>query len=125
MSDTEITLKDVAEQAQVPLSILKKECSKQQLLLKLATHCVDWELIGKNLGLSEAEIAAVDGDCRTTALKRVGMLEKWKGKFAFKATYQVFVEALLAVGSKDKAVEVCQMIGKGTNCHISLNSPRP
>ena len=58
---------------------------------------MDWKLIGKHLGLTEAEITAVDGDNRTVEEKRVGMLEKWKGKLAYRATYHMLIESLLSV----------------------------
>ena len=85
--------------------------SSQTILCNLSKFCVDWKLIGKHLGLTEAEITAVDGDNRTVDEKRVGMLEKWKGKFAFQANYQGLVEALLSIGKCTDAIEVCKMIG--------------
>ena len=59
---------------------------------------MDWQLIGRYLNLTDAEIAAVDGDNRTVEEKRAGMLGKWKEKFAYKATYQTLIEVLLAIG---------------------------
>ena len=38
--------------------------------------CVDWKLIGRCVGLPEADLTAVDGDNRTVEEKRVGMMEK-------------------------------------------------
>ena len=57
--------------------------------------------------LTEADIAAVDGDNRTIAEKRIGMLQIWKGRFGFKATYRVFIEALLSCGRVSDAIEAC------------------
>ena len=54
--------------------------------------CVDWKLIERCVGLPEADLTAVDGDNRTVEEKRVGMMEKWKERFSFRATYRVFVE---------------------------------
>ena len=71
---------------------------------------MDWKLIGKHLGLTEAEISAVDGDNRTVEEKRVGMLEKWKGKFAYRATYHKLIESLLSVGKSTDAIEACKVI---------------
>ena len=77
---------------------LSNECS-QTILCNLSKFCVDWKLIGKCLGLTEAEITAVDGDNRTVEEKRVGMLKKWKGKFAYRATYHMLIESLFSWGS--------------------------
>ena len=71
---------------------------------------MNWNLIGKHLGLTEADLTAIDGDNRTVEEKRVGMLEKWKSKFAFKAMYQAFIEALLAEGRCEDAIGACKVI---------------
>ena len=113
--DTGFTLQDVAVQAGVGrLEILEKECS-QQLLLSLAKLCVDWKLIGFHLDLTRAEVVAVDGDNHTIDIdeKRVGMLGRWREKFAFKATYQVLIEALLACGRTSDAVDARKTIATG------------
>ena len=107
---TELTLQNVAAQAGVnSLYILDQECS-QQVLLSLAKHCVDWQLIGFHLELTKADIVAVDGDYRSVEEKRVGMMGAWKEKFAFKATYRVFLEALLSCGKASDAIEACKAI---------------
>ena len=94
----EVTLHDVAAQVGIKrLDILDQECS-QQILLSLAKHCVEWQLIGFHLELTKADIVAVDGDYGSVDEKRIGMLGRWKEKFAFKATYRVFIEALLSCG---------------------------
>ena len=106
----EVTLQDVAAQAGIKrLDILDQECS-QQVLLSLAKHCVDWQLIGFHLGLTKGDIVSVDGDCRSVDEKRIGMLGRWKEKFAFKATYRVFITALLSCGKASDATEACKAI---------------
>ena len=42
--------------------------------------CVDWKLIRRRVGLTEADLTAIDGDNRTVGEKRVGMMEKMEGK---------------------------------------------
>ena len=106
-------MQEVATQADIGnLDILDQECS-QKMLLNLAQHCVDWRLIGLYLDLTKADIAAVDEDNRTADEKRTGILGRWKEKFAFKATYRVFIEALLACGKTEDAVDACKTIAKG------------
>ena len=72
--------------------------------------CVDWKLIGRCVRVPEADLTAVDGDNRTVEEKRVGMMEKWKSNFAYKATYRTFIEALLAEGRCVDAIEACKVI---------------
>ena len=83
------------------------------MLLDVAKLCVEWQLIGQYLKLTEAEISAVDGDKGTVEEKRVAMLGKWREKFAYKATYQVLIEALLAAGKSSCAIDVAKIIGTG------------
>ena len=106
----DLTLQDVAAQAGIKsLDILDQECS-QHVLLSLAKHCVEWKLIGFHLELTKADIVAVDEDHRTAEQKRVEMLGKWKERFAFTATYRVFIEALLSCGKVSDAIEACKAI---------------
>ena len=107
-----ITLEDVAFQAGIELDALSKECS-EAVLLNVAKLCVDWQLIGKHLKLTESEITAVDGNNGTVEEKRIAMLQKWKEKLAFKATYRALIEALLAAGKASCAVDIAKIIGTG------------
>ena len=108
-SQTGISIEEIAERAGVKPGILLKECSPV-VSLKLATFCVDWKLIGRHVDLTEADLTAVDGDNRTVEEKRVGMMEKWKSKFSYKATYRTFIKALLAMGRCVDAIEACKVI---------------
>jgi hypothetical protein len=71
---------------------------------------VDWQLTGFHLELTNSDIDAVDEDYRTAEQKRIRMLMKWKEKFAFKATYRVFIEALLSCGKASDAIDACKAI---------------
>jgi hypothetical protein len=107
---TELTLQDVAAQAGLKtLDVLDQKCS-QQVLLRLAKYCVDWKLTGYHLELTKSDITAVDGDYQSAEQKCVEMLRRWKEKFAFKATYRVFIEALLSCGKASDAIEACKVI---------------
>ena len=112
MLSATITLQEIAAQAGLRVEDLSGEISSRRLL-GLLEFCVHWKLIGKQLGLTDGEIAAVDGDNRTEVEKRLGMLEKWKGKFAFKATRRQLVEAILACEQAQQAVNACKVIALG------------
>lgn len=83
------------------------------MLPEVANFCKEWKLIGRHLKLTGADIAAVDGDNRTVGDKRIGMLSKWKDKWAFKATNRVLIEALLAVGNASCAIAAANIMGRG------------
>ena len=80
------------------------------MLLDVANLCVDWQLIGKHLKLTVAEIAAVDGNNGTVEEKRIAMLQKWKEKLAYNATYGALIKALLAAGKASCAVDAAKII---------------
>ena len=80
------------------------------MLLSLAKHCVDWQLIGFHLELTKTDIVAVDRKYQTAEQKRSEMLGKWKGKNLSNATYRAFIEALLSCGKVSDAIEACKAI---------------
>ena len=90
---------------------INTECSKDDIL-SLASYCDPWQLIGQRLGLTPAQISAIDGDNRNTDLKRLGALQKWKEMCVFKATYRVLVEALIDCGKVQQGSEVCQHLAQ-------------
>ena len=71
---------------------------------------MEWQFVGFQLDLTKADIVAVNGDYGSVDEKRFGMLGRWKEKFAFKATYRVFIEALLSCGKASDAIEACKDI---------------
>ena len=83
---------------------------------------MDWQLIGFHLELTDSDISAVDGDNRTVDEKRVGVLRRWKEKFAFHATYRILIKSLLACGRTSDAVNACKAIISGKCCQSSHKS---
>lgn len=90
---------------------INRECGSDDIL-SLARFCDPWQLVGRHLGLDSAQITAIDSDNRSTDLKRLGVLQKWKETFVFKATYRVLVEALIDCGKVQQASEVCQYLAR-------------
>ena len=46
--------------------------------------------------------------------KRLEVLQKWKGKFGFEATYKKLLEVLLKLSMADVAAKVCHLL-RGTD----------
>lgn len=84
------------------------ECSAEDILA-FGDLCDPWEEVGLFLGLTNAQLNAINGENRTVSLKRLGTLQKWKEQFAFKATYRALINALLKCKKTDKALKVCQI----------------
>ena len=104
-----LTLEDLV--AQFGVKNINKECSDEDILA-FGDFCDPWEEVGRFLGLSPPDISAIAEDHRTASLKRLGVLQKWKSKFAFKATYSVLITALLKCGKADRACQVCQILAQ-------------
>ena len=103
------TVDDLAARAGVV--DINRECGKDDIL-SLARFCDPWQLVGRHLGLSEPQISAIDGDNRSTDLKRLGALQKWKEMFVFKATYRVLVGVLIDCGKAQQAMDVCKYLAQ-------------
>ena len=103
------TVDDLAAKARV--IDINRECDSVDIL-SLASFCDPWELVGQHLRLNSAQISAIDGDNRSIDLKRLGVLQKWKETFVFKATYRMLVGALIDCGKAQQALEVCKYLAR-------------
>lgn len=103
------TVEDLAARAGV--IDINRECDSVDIL-SLASSFDPWQLIGLHLGLTKAQISAIDGDNSSTDMKRLGALQKWKEKFVFHATYRVLVGALIDCGKAQQALEVCKYLAQ-------------
>ena len=104
-----LTLEDLI--AQFGVKNIDKKCSDEDILA-FGDFCDPWEEVGRFLGLSAADISAIAEDHRTTSLRRLGVLQKWKSRFAFKATYRALITALLKCKKADQACQVCQILAQ-------------
>ena len=101
---------------------INRECVKDDIL-SLASFCDPWQLVGLHLGLSEPQISAIDGDNRSTDLKRLGALQKWKEMFVFKVTYRVLIGALVDCSKAQQAMKVCEHLAQKESMY-SVSSGR-
>ena len=62
------------------------------------------------VGLTDDEVSAIEEDNSKAERKRISFLEKWKQKFAMKATYRVLIESLLGIKRVEDARGVCQVL---------------
>lgn len=104
-----LTVKDLVIRSGV--RNIDKECSDDDILA-FAEHCYPWQSVGSHLGLTKSQLSAIDEDNHTASLKRVGVLQKWKETFVFKATYRVLIEALLKCGKANEAFKVCEVLAQ-------------
>ena len=103
------TLKDLIARSGV--RDIDKECSDEDILA-FGDFCDPWKQVGLHLGLTEAQLSAIDEENRTVSLKRLAVLQKWKSRFAFRATYRALVNALLKCEKTDEARKVCNTLAQ-------------
>lgn len=100
------TVEEVAQQAGVSLSYLERQLSGHHVL-SFARYCAPLRVVGIELGLERCQLDDINEDQRKNTLRRRGLLEVWKEKCTFEATYSKFVKALVACEKNDSAYQVC------------------
>ena len=81
----------------------------------------DHEIVGPELGLSDAEMDEINADAKTQQLRRMKMLKTWKQKFAWKATYRRLIEALLNCHRGGDAQKVCELLAPSKCRHVDID----
>ena len=114
------SLQDLIEKYQLSPHQLDKEVSEEHLR-DMSRIIADHEIVGPELGLSDAEMVAVDTDARTQQLKKMKMLKTWKQEFSFKATYRRLIEALLRCHRGGDAQKVCELLASSKHRHVDID----
>ena len=99
---------------------IDQECTNDDFLT-LADLCDPWNLVGSYLKLSQSVLSAIDSDNKSTALKRLAVLQRWREIFAFKATYRVLVDALLSCTKANQALKVCKFLAQKQGMHVCIS----
>ena len=101
------TLDGLLKEVGIPMSLLEQRCSDDHLTsISLFLY---WRKVAPHLGLDETDIEEIDSK-KIEPEKRLEMLQKWKMKKSYLATFKVLVEALLKVGCADHAERVCRLL---------------
>ena len=104
-----VTVRELAEKAGLPLQHLDRVLCEEHTHI-LAEFCDPWEKIGYHLKLTKANVSTIKDPNATTEKRRIAMLEKWKERFAHKATYRVLIKALIRSEHPQQAFNLCQKI---------------
>lgn len=93
----------------------------RQHLREASRFIADHKILGLELGLTSAEMAAINQD-QSQELQRLVMLEKWKQRFAWKATYHKLIDALLKCNRADLVQQVCELLASSKCKHRAVRS---
>ena len=109
MEGSGISLQNLIERYKLSDELLDETLCEEHM--REASRVIDnHEILGPELGLSAAQMDAINQKQAPVLLQRVAMLQKWKQKFAWKATYRTLVEALLKCSRADLAQQVCEWL---------------
>jgi len=108
MAKGEVTLQDFAKHFSVSEKLMDTTVSDEHT--RQVSRFLPWRAVAHYLELDDPEVEAVDFDGKNEEDKRFKLLQVWKRKFAFKATYKRLIEALLESGRADHAEKVCKLL---------------
>ena len=112
----EISLQDLKRRNQLSNELLNTPLSEEHL--REASRVIDdHEILGPELGLSAAQMTAIEQK-KSPVLQ---MLEKWRQKGAWKATYCMLIEALLKCSRADLAQKLCEWLVQSKFKDIPVN----
>ena len=104
-----ITLEELLGQVGVHPEKLNNSISDDHLR-EIANFLTSWRKVVTYLELSENDLDDVEQEERDEHMKKLNALQKWKGKFGFRATYRKLVEVLLSLAKADVAEKVCHLL---------------
>ena len=85
------------------------DCISDDHLLEISTFLTSWQKVALFLKIKSNDLDDIEQE-RDEQVKRLKVLQKWKGIFGFKATYKKLVEALLSLAKADIAEKVCDLL---------------
>ena len=109
-----VTLDELLSKVGVKPTQLEEVCSDEHLQ-KIAQSLESWRELRVHLGVSQADVEAIERDSHSEPEKRQQMLQLWQKRFAYKATYRVLVEGLLSIGNAKMAHTVCRLVKQQSN----------
>ena len=110
-----ITLEELLKKVGVCHEKLNDGISEDHLL-KISMFLTSWRTVAPFLKIERNDLEAIEQE-KDEQVKRLRVLQKWKGIFGFKATYRELVEVLLSLAKADVAEKVCDLL-KGM-CHTN------
>ena len=102
-----ISLQDLIERFNLSGALLDASLSDEHLR-DVSRIIADQKSLGSELGLTLADMTTINQ--QPPEHQRLAMLEKWKQKFDWTATYRKIIDALLKCSRADLARQVCELL---------------
>ena len=103
-----ITLEELLKKVGVCREKINDGISDEHLL-EISTFLTSWRTVAPFLKIESNDLEAIEQE-KDEEVKRLKVLQKWKGIFGFTATYGKLVEVLLSRAKADIAEKVCDLL---------------
>ena len=103
-----ITLEELLEKVGVCPEKLN-DCISDDHFLKISMFLTSWRTVAPFLGIKSNHLEDIEQE-NDEQVKRLHVLQKWKGIFGYTATYRKLVEVLLSLAKADVAEKVCDLL---------------
>ena len=125
MAEQPVTIIELTDHVEIKPEDLDKKFSEKHLA-KFAKNIANWEQFAKPLGLSDQNIMEIKTDLNLDQqTKTVRMLEKWRKRNGFKATYKCMALFFLEQEDVDLAEEVCKLVKDSIPENTAISSSAP
>ena len=113
-----ISLQDLIERFHLSGDLLDASLSDEHLR-DVSRIIADQKILGSELGLTSADMTTINQ--QPPEHQRLAMLEKWKQKFDWTATYRKIIDALLKCTRADLARQVCELLAPRKCKHRAID----
>ena len=110
-----VTLEELLKEVGVCPEKLDESISDDYILV-IASVLSSWRKVAAHLGLSEVDLDSLEQEGKSEQEKKLEALLKWKGRYAFKATYKKLIESLLSLAMVDVTEKVCHLLKGMSPC---------
>ena len=106
-----VSIQELLKSCELEDAVLSKKIEDVKFF-ELSRYLTKWKLIALKLGISRADVEIIASE--KVEMQGVTLLEIWKQRNAFKATYTALVVALLSIGQAEDASGICQILKGNT-----------
>ena len=110
-------LDDLLEHCKLSKEQLKQVCVDKHLVA-ISKFIGCWETCASHFELTQAEIEEIKADGRNHEQRKLFMLQKWREKKAFLATFGALVGIFLKCDNALMAQNVCDVLKQGIYTHV-------
>ena len=103
-----ITLEELLKKVGVCREKFNDSISDEHLL-EISMFLTAWRRVASFLGIKSNDLEDIEQE-KDEQVKRLNVLQKWKSRFGYKATYRKLVEVLLSLAMSDVAEKVCKLL---------------